>query len=576
MMVWNGKKSGWGRKSGRPVILAALLGACATGALAQVGSPQAPLKFRTDYLGYAANVSPRVTFTDNINLAPGDLADDEIILSTLFNGSAIFSNRRFTGLISGDLDFSYLTDDGDFRVNQDIGGASTATIADNWLYLDIAGQTSRQLIGDNARFSANRNAARDQQANVHSFAVSPYVYHQFPNQSTGELRYRFSQVFVDDTESAASSGVNDFLNDSQTHEALASYRSGALFDRLRFTLTAYGNITDEDGSALLPRIEYEQGSVTAEAQYALGRSIAVSAAVGYDEIETFATRTEDVNGVPTDVELDLFDDDLLSGFFWRAGFTARPGRRTQVRLEYGRRYDDDFIDADIRYDFSDRLRLIAGASRTFQTRAQSINRRFQSLQQRTLQFADRLRQGRDEEISPKALIDSITNVGQSQVNAQAVGIGTSNDAFVQLNGAFDRTTVNLTASYQDTDFGFRQNEIYGVTASASRELSRRMRAYGDVFWRNADTTVDQATCVDRPFLFGVNPAFSAQPVEVLCAQLAFFNGQTDTVGGRIGAAYQLYKNLSVFGEYSHSERFSQVDALEYSENTFTAGVTLDF
>ena len=511
-----------------------------------------------------------------INLAPEDRADDEFILSTLFNGSAIFSNRRFTGLISGDLDFSYLTDDGDFRVNQDIGAASTATIADNWFYLDIAGQTSRQLVGDNARFSANRNAAREQQANVHSFSVSPYLYHQFPNQSTTELRYRFSQVFVDDSQSAASAGVNDFLNDSQTHEVLAAYRSGSLFDRLRFTLTAYGNTTNEDGSGLLPSIEYDQGSLTAEAQYALGRSFAVNAAIGYDEIDTFASRVEDVNGVPTAVELDLFDDERLSGFFWRAGFTARPGRRTQVRLEYGRRYDDDFIDADIRYDISQRFRLIAGASRTFQTRAQFISRRFQSLQQRTLQFADRLRQGADEELAPKALIDAITDVGQGRLSAQAVGIGTSNDAFVQLNGAFDRTTVSLNANYQDTDFGFRQNETYGVTASVSRELSRRMRAYGDVFWRNADTTVDQATCVDRPFLFGVNPAFSGQPVEILCTQLAFNNGETDTVGGRIGVGYQVYKNLSVFGEYSHSERFSPIDALEYSENTFSAGVTLDF
>ena len=543
------------------LLAAVAAGAVISGAVAQIAGPQAPLRFKTDYLGYAASVSPRATYSDNINLQPEPFEQDDVILSTLFTGSAIFSNNRFTGLISGDLDFSYLIDDDDFRVNQNVGGASTFTAVDNWLYLDFAGQSSRQLIGDNARFSANRNAARNQQADVNSFSVSPYVFHRMQNQSSAELRYRFSQVFVNDLRADANPFNGQLLNDSRTHEVLAAYQSGALFDRLQFTLSAYGNSTVEDGSEIVPRFEYEQGSLTAEGQYALSRSFSLSGAIGYDEVNT-------------ESPVPLFDDEQLSGFFWRAGFVARPGRRSELRLEYGRRYDDDFIDASLVYNISRRLSLQAGASRTFQTRAQSIARQFRSIQQQTLEFADRLREG--DEIAPEAVIANANQIGGGRLDAQSVGIGASNDAFVRLNGAYDRTNVSLSANYQDTDFGFRQNENIGAQLNVSRQLSRSLRAYGNVFYRHTDATIDPATCVQSPFLFGFDASAPGFDASVACSQFSANNGESDTVGGTIGAAYRLYKNLSVFGEYSHTERFSPIDNFEFSENAVTAGVTLDF
>lgn len=545
-----------------PLFSAVAIGAIVSaGAVAQIAGPQAPLSFKTDYLGYAASVSPRAIYTDNIDLDPDGLEESAAILSTVFKANGIISNRRFTGLISGDLDFSFVTDDSDFRINQDIGGTGTFTAIQNWLYADVGGSTSRQLIGDNAGFSSNVNAGRDQQANVHNFSVSPYVYHRLANQSAVELRYRFSQVFIDDSDSAIGQNVNEFLNDSRTHEALASYQSGALFDRLRFTLSAYGNRTVEDGSSIVPRFEYEQGSLTAEVQYALSRSFSLSGAIGYDDVSTEA-------------DVQLFDDDALSGVFWRAGFTARPGRRTELRLEYGQRYDDDFVDASLRYNISERFTLQAGAARTFQTRAQSIARRFRSVQQQTLEFADRLRAG--DTLSPEAVIATATQAGGGRTDAQSVGIGASNDAFVQLIGRFDRTSVTLNANYQDTDFGFRENENIGASLNVTRELSRKLRAYGNVFYRESETIIDPGACLASPFLFGFDSTAPGFDAVQSCNDFALANGETQTIGGRVGAAYQLYKNLSVFGEYSHTDRQSPVDVLEYNENTFTAGLTLDF
>ena len=556
------------------LVCAAALGALGSGAGAQIGQPSAPLTFRTDYLGYAATLSPRVTYTDNINLESGDNADDDVILSTLLSGSGIFSSKRFTGLVSGDLGLSYLIDDDDLRLNQDVGGVGTFTIADNLFYFDVAGRSSRQLIGDIARFSANVDAARGEQANVNSFSLSPYHFRRYSDDSSTQARYRFSQVFVGDRNSNIGGGINNFLNDSQSHEAILAYNSGRQLARFQYTLSLYGNDTDEEGSDLLPSFNYRQGSVFVEGQYAVTPRFSLTGALGYDEIATEAIQTFVIAGTPIDVEVPIFDDDQLSGFFWRVGFAARPGRRSSLQLEYGRRYDDDFINANLSYDITQRLRLSAGASRTFQTRAQSNTTRFQALQRNVLDFADQLRAG--GEISPEGIIQLANQTAGGRVDAQTVGIGATNGAFVNLQGQYDRTTVTLGANYQNTDFGFRDIENIGAQLSLNRELSRSLNAYGNVFYRRSDTTVNIDDCVAAPFLFGIPGAAGSADVIAACTGFANVNGVVSTLGGRIGASYRIYRNLSVFGEYSHTQRFSESALLEFSENTVTAGLTLDF
>lgn len=554
------------RGSLRTALLVGAASALASGAIAQVGGgvgggAGAPLRMRSDYFGYAASVSPRVGYSDNIELAPDGLEESTALLSTFFSGSAIYSTKRFTGLINSDLDLTYRTDNTDFFVNQNVGGAGTLTVADNLLYFDVAGSTSRQLVGDNARFSQNLSAARGQRADVHTYSVSPYVYHEFADTSSAQVRYRFSEVFIDDDRAGANPFSGNFLNDSRSHEAFASYNTGSRFQRIRVALSGYGNRTVEDGSVIFPRFEYEQGTLTGEALVALSSSFFLSGAVGYDDIET-------------DTVPDFFDDDELSGVFWRAGFTARPGRRSTVRIEYGRRYDDDFIDASVAYDISSHLSFTAGAGQRFETRAQQVNAQFIDQQRSILEFADQLREG--AELDPEGVIGVANRFAYRTTNAQTAGIGVSKIAYAQLRGAYERTEISLIANYQDTDFGFRQNEVASVNLNVRRELSRRITGYGGVFWRRSDTDIDQATCLTSPFLFGFDvndPLFD--PVAA-CQGFALNNGRTNTLGGRVGASYRLYQNLSMFAEYSHTKRFSDFDLLEYDENTVLGGLTLEF
>lgn len=549
----------------RAALLAGVALAIGTGAVAQVQGvledDSAPLRMRSDYYGYAASVSPRVGYSDNIELAPPGSEDGAALLSTLLSGAAIYSTQRFTGIINGDLDLGFRTDNSDFYLNQNIGAASTLTVADNMLYVDFAGSTSRQLLGDNARFSENVASARNQRANVHTYSASPYIYHEFSDQSSVQARYRFSQVFIDDENAGANPFSGNFLNDSKSHEVLASYNTGTRFDRICVSLSGYGNRTIEDGSIIFPEFKYEQATGTAEAAISLTSTFALSGAVGYDDIHT-----ETLPGV--------FDDGALSGWWWRAGFTARPGRRSNVRIEYGRRYDNDFIDASLSYDISSRLSFTAGAGQSFDTRAQLVNSQFVDQLRMTLDFADQLRQG--AALPADTVIDIANRFAYRGVTSQTAGLGVSKVAFAQLRGAYDRTEIDLAGNYQNTDFGFRQNEIISGNLNVRREVSRRVTAYGGVFYRGAKTDVDQATCLTSPFLFGFDvnaPLFD--PVSA-CLLFALNNGRTDTIGGRIGASYRLYENLSAFAEYSHTKRFADFDLLRYDENAAVAGLTLEF
>ena len=270
----------------------------------------------------------------------------------------------------------------------------------------------------------------------------------------------------------------------------------------------------------------------------------------------------------------FFDDNVLSGFFWRAGFSADPGPRSSIRIEYGQRYGDDFIDANARYAISQRFVFTAAASRSFRTRAQSVTSQFQSTQRGALEFADQLRAG--QELNARGVIDAANwyAQGQGYGSAQTNGVSVSDNASATLTGDLGRTEISANGYYGDDDFGFRQVKYFGVGMIFVLVLC--VTGYGSVLYRHIDSTFDPTTCEANPLIFGFDPTDPVFNAMTDCANLAANDGVTDTVVGRIGASYRLYENASLFIEGSHSERFADNPALEYGENSILAGITLDF
>lgn len=551
----------------RQVLLATaglvVFGHAAALAQYQTSGPVAPLKFRNDYFGYGLAVGPRVSYTDNISLAPSGFRDDEFAAGVAADGSAIYSNNRFTGILDGSLDASYLTDQAEVVASQDVSGVGTFTVSDNLFYVDVGASSTRQLSGEDARFSQNVNAGRNQRVNVHNFAVSPYFNRRFANGSAAELRYRFGQVFIDPNSAASNpNNVNGGISrQARTQEVIATFDSGKTFDHLDAKLTAYGNKTNEQSSGILGDYEFKQGTLQGDFQFSLTDRFALAGTIGYDDVNTTAPAT-------------FFPEDRLTGVFWNAGFHAKPGPKTDILLKYGRRYDGDFINGSLSYDISQRLRFNASADRTFTSSSSSAANRYQAMQRTTLDFVDRLRAGGATD--PTGVLDALTRVARQRIGAQQIGLGVANDVTAGLAGSFGRTSLGAYGNYHDVDYGFRQLKTIGAGISAQRTLSRRMSAYSNIFYRRVDATADTTGCIADPASFGFDVTVPGFDAALACTSLVGFQGKFNTAGGRIGVAYRLYQNVSAYGEFGHTERFSQNPLQEYSENTVLAGLQLEF
>ncbi len=540
--------------------------ACHTAAFAQGQStgPVAPLQLRNEYFGYGLAVGPRVTYTDNISLAPDGFRDDEFAAGIATNGSAVYTTNRFTGIIDGSLDVSYLTDQGKFVASQDVSGVGTVTLADNLFYVDLGASSSRQLAGEDARFSSNVNAGRNQRVNVHNFTASPYLNRRFANGSAAEVRYRFGQVFIDPNRNGPANPnlVNSAVSrEARTQEVVATYDSGNAFNRVGAKLIAYGNKTREEGIGVLGDYDYKQGTLQGDFQVDVTSRFALAGTVGYDEVDTTAPAT-------------FFPEDRLTGLFWNAGFRAKPGPKTDILLKYGRRYDGDFINGSLRYDISERIRFNAAADRTFQTSATASATLFDATQRQTLDFVEGLRSG--GQVDPTGVIDALTRVARQRINSQQIGLGVANTVTASLSAAYGRTTLAVTGNYNDVDYGFRQLRTIGGGVSAQRSLSRRMSGYFNLFYRNVEGTANVGPCLADPASFGFDVTLPAYDPVAACDSLVGFQGNFDTVTGRVGLSYRLYQNVSAYGDYSRTERFSQDPLQEYSENTVSAGLQLEF
>ncbi len=536
-----------------------VVGQAAALAQGQSAGPIAPLQFRNDYFGYGLAVGPRVAYTDNITLAPSGFRDDELSVGIQSNGSAIFSNNRLTAILDGSLDVSYLTDQAKVVASQDVAGVATATVAENLFYVDFGASSSRQLAGEDARFSQNLNAGRTQRANVHNFAVSPYFNRRFADGSAAELRYRFGQVFIDPNQSSLTNP--NFSRQSRTQEAVATFDSGNKFDRFGAVLTAYGNKTRDYGATTVNDYEFQQGTVQGDFEVELTDRFALAGTVGYDDVDTTAPAT-------------FIPEDQLTGMFWNAGFHAKPGRKTDILLKYGSRYDSEFFTGSLRYDVSPRVQFNASAGQSFQTRANAVAGQYQALQRQTLDFVESLRAGGTLDVT--GVVDALTRVSRQRLGAQQIGLGVSKDTQASLSGAFRRTTLGAHVIYHDTDYGYRRIETIGGTLSAQRTLSRRVSAYTNIFYRRVDSTGDVAPCLLDPASFGLIVTAPGFDPVTACNGLVGFQGVHDTVGGRIGLSYRLFKNVSAYGEYGHTERFSQDPLQEYGENTVNAGLQMEF
>lgn len=526
---------------------------------------------RSGFLGYSLSVSPQLTYSDNVTLAPEGSESEDGLASVEFTGGLLIDRVNFTGIVNGRLEVgSYLdpaSENGQelydqFIVDQNIRSAATAEFVDNLLYLDLAASTERRALDERSQFSQQSIAANERQATSYSYSVSPYLRTEFSNRSTVAARYRFIDVKIDDEDAAQ--GVDNFLNDSQSQEVVAEYTSGRLLDRLSFSLRAYAAQTQEQGSDVLPEVDFDQNAYSGSVRYPLSRKLSAVGTIGYDDIDT--------NNNPA------FDDDELSGVFWKAGLLATPGRRTRAQLEVGERYGGTLIEGAAEYIYSSRLRFRANLSRNFNTSAQLQNAQQDILQGETLAFSEDLR--RLQNLTASDVLDQTLNFNSDlqDLTQRRSGLARSNTADFAVVANAGQNDFTLRVGYDDADFGFQETETISLNGAWNRRLSRKLDAYARGSYQYT-TANGGDSLVDCLAALATDPATAGLPdatLTQLCQDTSILDTDTQTLSVLGGFGYRVYQDISAFIQYGHTNRSADSATLEFKENAITIGLTFDF
>lgn len=268
---------------------------------------------------FTPDVEVKETYTDNLRRAPPDQARSEWITQITPGFRLSNHGRRLRFDASYRLNYYTGADDAsgdDDRVQSQLAARMDAVLLDDWLYIDGAasiGQRPISAFGPSAsRAYANNNATE-----VRTYRVSPYLRHRFGSTATAELRYEFDSV---DTGRIR-------MRDSDSRTAALKIASEPGSSDLGWNLLVRERRIDGE---LAPEIS--ESTALLGLQYTLGRTLAATASIGYDEFDYQA-----LGGV-------------TAGRSWSGGLIWAPSQRTKIDARVGRRFygDSYFLSANHR------------------------------------------------------------------------------------------------------------------------------------------------------------------------------------------------------------------------------------
>lgn len=425
------------------------------------------------------SIGSTVEVTDNVDLEPDE--DKQASIVTRIGPAATVSvdGNRLDLLFAGSLGLLHFSHDNSFQIDQNLRGVANAELWEDWLYLDLSGSSTRQLVDQQSRVSA-ADSARGDRESVTVLSASPYLAHSFGNWAVGELRYRRTQTF---------SQTTDSTQDEQRFELA----TGTRFTRTRGAVLLE-HITDESESENpAGDDEFERTTGQLSGQYALWRRFSVTGVAGYDEIDTESSRD-------------------LSGPFYQFGIDTRPGPRTEFALAIGQRYDGLWVTGDFGYEITERLILTGEINRVLET------------------TTDRLSDRRRGEV-----VDPITGelVTEDLDEDAEEGVAVTWRGNLGLQGLYGRNTYDLNFIYVEREFETTSDTTYGLRGAWTRELSRRWSSRLSGFANQSDDE-------DR---------------------------NNTTVGARAALDYEIYQNAVLSFGVSRTQRFSEEEGDEYTENT---------
>ena len=434
------------------------------------------------------------TFSDNIDQDPDGERESAFITRAGPGISITGSSVRIVGALDGDIFGVYQTggEDEGFSLDPEINGTSTTELLSDHLFLDLGASVSRQLL-DPRDATSGSDASTTNRDLIATLTASPYLIHQLGDFADVEWRYRVTPVLVD------SSSESDGLN----QEASVVLGSGEEFSRFSWTLSNIARLEERSSEG-----DIKTANTDLELQYLLWDGFSLIGATGYE----YRSGDED-------------ESNNFEGVTWRGGFNYQPHPDLNLQATYGRRDDDDSLNASLNYQVGSWTTLTASYSEaleTSQSREESNLRRF--------------------EIDP--------DTGELIV--------TDDDPFTFEDETTRTKTLRVGAQYARDGDRFALSGLKGSSTGGSE---------GDEDFYEARITWSHA--FDEEFNLNTSASYEHSNFDEE-------NRTDDTYRVNLSLGYQLSPNAQTFLGYSFQTRDSSEDDESFTENTVTIGISASY
>jgi uncharacterized protein (PEP-CTERM system associated) len=305
---------------------------------------------------------------------------------------------------------------------------------------------------------------------------------------------------------------NSTLGAAQTLTETVQLNSGTSFTQYLWSLSALHTKTMRDTAFG----DQEETRATVGGTYIVNQQLALLSTLGWQDFtdQTFTNNND--------------------GLIWNVGFNYRPSSRTSVRASYGREYGTNSVTLSSSYAPTSRTQLTADYFETVRTSQQLV------LQD--LRFLGVNQQG--------VLVDTRTglpfNFGGELFGFQSVSFRQKRfSAAASTTQGRNNFRVNAFVEKRDTDFTGSEQTVYGVGANFGRTLTRQ--ATGNVGLTLSRS--DYGTADGR---------------------------EDDFISLFAGISYFLFKDVQANLNYFHSQRLSNLEGQDITENAVSVSLSKTF
>ena len=250
----------------------------------------------------------RETWTDNVALQPGDLAQRQLV-SELSPSLAVMHNSPRLKLSSivrlRHYEFSDEKVSGTARNQREGSAGAQGTLVDDLLYFNASANRAQRSVSPFGVVYREAAYAEQNQAAVTSYSISPYLVHRFGSSASLQLRLARDAVNSD----------NPGFGDTKSNNVLLNLNSGSAFRTIGWGLNYNRqDLEDSRSGSILTQ------SAVASLRYRASATLSLTATGGYDEYDYTS-----LGGV-------------TKGPSWTGGFIWTPSSRTSLEASGGKRY----------------------------------------------------------------------------------------------------------------------------------------------------------------------------------------------------------------------------------------------